>query len=283
MYNIPKIKLGIVAVSRDCFPIGLSVSRREAIVKACEGGIYEDGTPDQIFDHPQRFLTQAFIHNIRSLRFDVKSRDYDLYKMNGQIEWFCSKYALGKTSGKANIIKNLDELGISLTPEQIRLVTDRVVELGDKKESLTREDLPFIIADVLKGGYSATTDNVHIVNYSLQLARGMHPVASVCIEIHGTRYQDFSSGDGQYDAFMKALRKIYASLGRTLPRLTDYRVTIPSGGKTDALVDALICWDNDGHHFRTRGVDSDQTEAAIKATLKMLNIVENLDLKIENK
>ena len=62
----------------------------------CEGGIYEDGTPDQIFDHPQRFLTQAFIHNIRSLRFDVKSRDYDLYKMNGQIEWFCSKYALGK-------------------------------------------------------------------------------------------------------------------------------------------------------------------------------------------
>ena len=193
------------------------------------------------------------------------------------------EYALGKTSGKANIIKNLDELGISLTPEQIRLVTDRVVELGDKKESLTREDLPFIIADVLKGGYSATTDNVHIVNYSLQLARGMHPVASVCIEIHGTRYQDFSSGDGQYDAFMKALRKIYASLGRTLPRLTDYRVTIPSGGKTDALVDALICWDNDGHHFRTRGVDSDQTEAAIKATLKMLNIVENLDLKIENK
>ena len=66
------------------------------ILFMCEGGIYEDGTPDQIFDHPQRYLTQAFIRNIRSLRFEVESRDYDLYKFNGQIEWFCSKYALGK-------------------------------------------------------------------------------------------------------------------------------------------------------------------------------------------
>ena len=34
MINIPKIKIGIVAVSRDCFPESLSVSRREALMKA---------------------------------------------------------------------------------------------------------------------------------------------------------------------------------------------------------------------------------------------------------
>ncbi len=39
--NIPKVKLGIIAVSRDCFPIDLSIRRREAIVKAVDGGIYE--------------------------------------------------------------------------------------------------------------------------------------------------------------------------------------------------------------------------------------------------
>lgn len=190
------------------------------------------------------------------------------------------EYSLGKTSGKANIIKNLDELGIKLTPEQVKLVTDRVVELGDKKETLSKEDLPFIIADVLKGGYTASQDNIHIINYSLQLARGMHPVAVVRIDIHGVQYEDSSSGDGQYDAFMKALHKIYDALGKPLPRLTDYRVSIPAGGKTDALVETVISWDNDGYHFRTHGVDSDQTEAAIKATLKMLNIVENTDLKL---
>ena len=41
MQNIPEVKLGIIAVSRDCFPISLSIARRQAIVKACEGGLYE--------------------------------------------------------------------------------------------------------------------------------------------------------------------------------------------------------------------------------------------------
>ena len=41
MNNIPEVKLGIVAVSRDCFPIGLSIARREAIVRTCGGNIYE--------------------------------------------------------------------------------------------------------------------------------------------------------------------------------------------------------------------------------------------------
>ncbi len=41
MTNIPEVKLGIIAVSRDCFPIALSEKRRSAIVKACGGNIYE--------------------------------------------------------------------------------------------------------------------------------------------------------------------------------------------------------------------------------------------------
>ncbi len=184
-------------------------------------------------------------------------------------------YALGKTSGKANIVKNLETLGIELTPEQMKLVTRRVVELGDKKESLTPEDLPFIIADILKGDHPSDEGPIHIVNYSLQLARGMRPVANLRIEIQGDSYEESAAGDGQYDAFMKALWKIYDHLGRRHPRLTDYVVKIPPGGKTDALVETSISWDLDGYSFKTRGIDSDQTEAAIKATVKMLNIIEN--------
>ena len=40
MQNIPEVKLGIIAVSRDCFPIGLSTARREAIVKAYGADVY---------------------------------------------------------------------------------------------------------------------------------------------------------------------------------------------------------------------------------------------------
>lgn len=183
-------------------------------------------------------------------------------------------YALGKTSGKANVMKNLETLGISLTPEQMRLVTDRVVELGDKKETISTEDLPFIVADVLKLS-DRPAERIVIDNYSLNLARELHPVANLRIRIDGEAYEETSAGDGQYDAFMKALWKIYDHLGKEHPRLTDYSVNIPPGGKTDALVQTIITWDWKGRHFKTRGIDSDQTEAAIQATVKMLNIIEN--------
>ena len=187
------------------------------------------------------------------------------------------QYALGKMSGKANIIENLDKLGIALSPEQVKLVTQRVVELGDKKEMMTAEDLPFIVADVLKGGHSSN-DNISIVNYSLQLTKGMKPAAMLKVSIDGTEYETSSNGDGQYNAFMRALWKIYDRLGKKHPDLVDYQVNIPPGGQTDALVATTIVWNMDGHEFKTRGIDSDQTEAAIKATVKMLNIIENLDL-----
>ena len=182
------------------------------------------------------------------------------------------KYALGKTSGKANIKKNLEELGIDLDPESLKKVTDRIIELGDSKENVSMEDLPYIVADVLST--QSIEEKITIKNYSIAHAKGLKPMASVSIEIEGTEFEESSSGDGQYDAFMRALRKIYDRLGKKFPALIDYVVSIPPGGKTDALVETVITWQN-GREFKTRGLDSDQTTAAIKATLKMLNIIEN--------
>jgi (R)-citramalate synthase len=191
------------------------------------------------------------------------------------------KYALGKQSGKATIRKNLEEFGLDLNPESLEKVTRRVIELGDKKENVTTEDLPFIISDVL--GDDRTDYKIFIKNYSLSLSFGLKPFASVQIEIEGNLYQETSSGDGQYDAFMKALRVIYDSLGKELPTLTDYEVAIPPGGKTDALVETVITWNFRNREFRTKGLDADQTESAIKATEKMLNIVENFEIRIGDK
>jgi len=184
------------------------------------------------------------------------------------------EYALGKTSGKASILKNLEALGIELDNESMRLVTERIIELGDKKEQVTQEDLPYIISDVLK--QTNSEEYVRICNYSLSLAQGLKPVATVMLEIKGETYQETSQGDGQYDAFMKSLRKIYKSLNRAFPMLTDYAVTIPPGGRTDAFVQTVITWTYNDKTFRTTGLDADQTEAAIKATTKMLNIIEDM-------
>lgn len=184
------------------------------------------------------------------------------------------QYALGKTSGKANIRKNLEALGIELDEASMRKVTERIIELGDKKELVTQDDLPYIISDVLK--HDEQELKIHLLNYSLSLAQGLHPVAALKIEINGEQYESSSIGDGQYDAFVKALRKVYKEqLHRPFPMLTNYTVDIPPGGRTDAFVQTVITWEHEGQIFKTRGLDADQTEAAIKATIKMLNKIEN--------
>jgi D-citramalate synthase len=154
----------------------------------------------------------------------------------------------------------------------MKIVTQKIIELGDKKETVTQEDLPFIISDVLRS--KSIEEKIKVMNYSLSTAKGLKPVASLRIELDGKEYEESSVGDGQYDAFMKALKKIYKTLNKTIPKLTDYAVSIPPGGHTDALVQTVITWQLDKEEIRTRGLDSDQTVAAIIATIKMLNLVE---------
>jgi D-citramalate synthase len=184
-------------------------------------------------------------------------------------------YALGKTSGKANIKKNLEALGIELDEGSMRKVTQHIIELGDRKEVVTQDDLPYIISDVLKN--DTANARIRILNYSLMLTFQLKPIASVKIEINGQQFEASSSGDGQYDAFMKAIRKIYNNeLKREFPVLTSYSVDIPPGGRTDAFVQTIITWDYRGAELKTRGLDADQSLSAIKATLKMLNQLEEL-------
>lgn len=181
------------------------------------------------------------------------------------------EYALGKTSGKANIENNLVELGISLSDEDLKKVTRHIIELGDKKETVTKEDLPYIISDVLNQG--SIEEHVKVIKYVLTHASDLQPSATIKIQIGEEIIERSAQGDGQYDAFMNALKKIYKQKGLLLPTLLDYSVRIPPGGKTDALCETFITWDYGPKGLKTRGLDSDQTVSAIKATQRMLNII----------
>ena len=181
------------------------------------------------------------------------------------------EYALGKTSGKANIRQNLRALGIELDEASMKKITNRIIQLGEKKQQVTTFDLPYIVSDILKS--ENIDEKVKVLNYSLSFAQGLKPVATVSVEIDGKTYQESSVGDGQYDAFMKALWSIYDRLDKPHPILADYTVTIPPGGRTDAFVQTLITWNLNGKIIKTNGLDADQTAAAIKATIKMLNLI----------
>ena len=181
------------------------------------------------------------------------------------------KYALGKMSGKANIKKNLDELGLTLSKKEIEKVTERIILLGDKKEKVTIEDLPYIISDVIdSSNYKYKTV---IQSYELIHKKNLPPSAKIKIMINKKTFSENGTGDGQFDAFMNAIKKVYKKNNILLPKLVDYEVTIPPGSNSDALCETFITWDDKSIEFTTRGLDSDQTVSAIKATEKMLNII----------
>tara|TARA_E500000331_G_scaffold122138_1_gene119561 strand:- start:8011 stop:9558 length:1548 start_codon:yes stop_codon:yes gene_type:complete len=183
------------------------------------------------------------------------------------------RYALGKLSGKASLDHNLVKLGINLSDKNKKLVLEKIIELGDRKHNVVPEDLLMIIADVLK---TPSDQIIRIENYKIQISSNSIPEASVSIKYKGKDFSASGRGDGGYDAFMTAVKVIMNDLGLSIPLLADYRVRIPPGGKTEALVETLIRWgskDDENNSFVTLGVDSDQTAAAVIATEKMLNIV----------
>jgi len=184
------------------------------------------------------------------------------------------QYALGKMSGKSNLEYNLKELGIELTAEQKKLVLKRIVEIGDRKETITRDDLPYIVADVLETPHERRFILRSCVVVS---SMGLKPMATIKLayrpegEKKYEEYEESAQGDGGYNALMRAIRKVTSNLGLEFPALADYQITIPSGGHSDALVQCAITW-KDRTTFVTKGVNPDQVLAAAEATEKMLNL-----------
>jgi len=197
----------------------------------------------------------------------------DLYVTKLSPERFARKrvYALGKMAGKASLSQNLDELGISLSEEDQKRVLEKVIELGDSKQIITPEDLPFIISDVLENHDSQRITLEKCKTYSeLNGDSG----AEVSVAIDGKSYAETGAGNGVYDAFTDALDKILdAHTELTRPTLLDYQVHIPKGGKTDAITEAAITWELPNRRkMTTRGVHANQIFAAIQATMKVINV-----------
>jgi D-citramalate synthase len=184
-------------------------------------------------------------------------------------------YALGKLAGKATLEHHLDALGIELSGEQRGAVLERVKELADRKATITQQDLPYIVDDVLARPHERhfLLESVVVVS-----AIGLRSTATVKLRYTApggketTIHEDSAQGDGGYDAFMNAVGLITGGIGFALPELIDYVVSIPPGGHSDAIVQCTITWRGDGDTLTTKGVNSDQVLAAADATEKMLNL-----------
>ncbi|PKM36714.1 MAG: 2-isopropylmalate synthase [Gammaproteobacteria bacterium HGW-Gammaproteobacteria-10] len=178
-------------------------------------------------------------------------------------------YALGKMSGKASLKKNLERLEVELSEEDQKKVLARIVSLGDSKQTITTDDLPFIIADVLE---SKSYQHIKLLNCSLNSGLDLQSTVSLRVEIQGENHQATGAGSGGFDAFIDAISKVLKKYDYRLPELADYEVRIPKGGHANALTECVITWNCGNELRKTRGVHVNQVFSGIMATIKLINI-----------
>jgi (R)-citramalate synthase len=175
-------------------------------------------------------------------------------------------YDLGKTAGLASIEQNCRELGIEISPDQQQALLAKVKELGDQKVTVTQADIILLLNDIL----SAKGNILELVDYEFKVRKGTTPAVTLKLRRNDEPFVAHGEGDGQYDAFINALRTLWPEM----PELVDYRIGISRKGTSEALTEATITWRKAGKLFSTRAVASDQLVAAMNATMRMLNYVE---------
>jgi len=178
-------------------------------------------------------------------------------------------YALGKMSGKASLAKNLEAMDIDLDAEQQKKLLQRIVRLGDQKATISADDLPFIIADLLERN---EYNYVELLNCSINSGLELESTVSIRVRINETIYKTSGSGNGGFDAFIGAMAKVLDKEQFTFPELIDYQLRIPPGGKTNALTECIVTWLDNGEQLTTRGVNANQVLAGIGATIRMINL-----------
>ena len=90
-----------------------------------EGIIYEDGTPQQIFENPVHSATKAFVQRIRKEVFEVDGRDFDFPGMYTSLNRFCIKYNIPE---KHQTAENLIQLMLGEIMASYRPITVRITQ-----------------------------------------------------------------------------------------------------------------------------------------------------------
>ncbi len=171
---------------------------------------------------------------------------------------------LGKHSGRHAFKKRIEELGFSLSEEEINKAFERFKVLADKKKEITDDDIRVLITNEI-----ASAPEVYKLK-KLQISdcsEGV-PSAAVTIEFEGQEITDAGIGDGTIDAIFKTIDRISGYKGK----LNDYQVQAVSQGK-DALAKVVVkvVFDENKPAVIGHGLSIDTMIASAKAYVSALN------------
>jgi len=173
-----------------------------------------------------------------------------------------SRVVLTARTGRHGLVHRLEEMGYTLTKDEIEKAYERFLAIADKKKEVFDEDLAAIISD-----------EIHIIErtYELQYLHvasgtGTLPTASVKIKTGDEVRQAAACGDGPVDAAYEAIRE---ATGQS-PKLENYTIRALTGGK-EALGEATVKIGDDRRSYVGRGISTDIIEASAKAYVDAIN------------
>jgi len=175
------------------------------------------------------------------------------------------RIVLGKHSGKASVEASLNELGYTVTSEQLVAILTRVKKLGDEGKRVTDADLMAIADTVLQ---LVCTPVISLRQFSVVSGNNSIPTASVTMAVNGNETTSAATGNGPVDAAIKALQNSVSDVADI--RLEDYHVDAITGG-ADALVDVTVKLRKDGKIITSRGARTDIITASVEAVIAGMN------------
>ncbi|MCL5772523.1 MAG: 2-isopropylmalate synthase [Actinobacteria bacterium] len=226
--------------------------------------------PNKAIVGKNAFSHEAGIHQDGMLK---DRSTYEILKAE-DIGLSSSKLILGKHSGRHAFIKRLEDLGFSLSDEELEKAFERFKSLAEKKGAINDNDLKAIVQNEVR----EIKEYFKLNYYHILSGTNIKSTSTVGIEINGKLFEAVHFGDGPVDASFKAIDQIT----KIKTKLIDYSIEAVSEGK-DAIGAVKIVVSNNGIEVLGRGISTDIIEASIKAYINAMNkIIEKQQLEINN-
>ncbi|MCX8166294.1 MAG: 2-isopropylmalate synthase [Candidatus Micrarchaeota archaeon] len=172
---------------------------------------------------------------------------------------------LGKLSGIKTVKLKLEEFGFTLTPDQEKVLTERVKELGDKGKTITDADFLALVYDVLG---QRKERKIVLKDFVAVSGSSVHPTASVRLIVNNEEKVASALGNGPVDATLNAIRNL---VGNEID-LAEYHVDAITGG-TDAMVKVTVVLKKGDKKITSSATSTDIVYASVEAVLRGIDVL----------
>ena len=181
------------------------------------------------------------------------------------IGWPSNEIVLGKLSGRAGLKSRLEQLGYTLSKEELTHVFEAFKELADKKREVTDRDIEALMSE--KRRFEAH-DGAFKLDH-IQVSCGDHEIPTATVQLinpEGKVITDASTGNGPVDAVYKAINRI-VGVSNNLIEFSIHSIT----DTTQAMGDVTIRIERNGKTYTGRGSATDIMVASARAYMNALN------------